>query len=234
MHAHKEQHQSDVPLFLTLTVPNVSADELKNRLDLMVNAWKLLVDRSKFKTIRSWFRTLEITYNSKEDTYHPHFHVLLMVPEAYFRTDRNLYISQEEWLEMWRDVTGLPEITQVDIRKVRKKKNYKKEEIVSAEVAKYATKPSSYISGDIKNGFSVEDTTVISELHKALKNRRLIGFGGEFKKLRKQLKQKDVETSDLVTVSDEHKGCECEVCKSTMVEQLFGWHVGVRDYVLKV
>jgi plasmid rolling circle replication initiator protein Rep len=232
IHSHKEKHKSDVPLFITLTVPNVKADELTNRLNLMAKAWKLLSDRKKFKEIsRSWFRALEITYNKEKDTYHPHFHVLLIVRKSYFRTDRNLYISQEEWLEMWREVTGLSEITQVDIRKVRKRKHHPAEESASAEVAKYATKPSSYISGDIETGFTVEEPTVISVLHKALKNRRLTGFGGEFKSLRKKLKQADVENADLVKVSDENTGCECEVCQSTLVEQLFGWHVGARDYV---
>lgn len=232
VHVHKKNHQSDVPLLLTLTVPNVMAEALPACLDNMAKSWHKLMKRRNIKpVVRSWFRALEVTYNARAKTYHPHFHILLMVPRAYFDKARDLYISHDEWLTMWQEVTGIPDITQVDIRRVRKRSRHGALESASAEVAKYATKPSSYLSGDIKNGFVVDDPTVIEALHIALKNRRLTGFGGDFKRFRRELKQQDVEHADLVNVSDEHKGCICEVCQSTLVEEMFHWHAGVKEYV---
>lgn len=231
-HAHKRKHGSDVPLLLTLTVPNISAEGLPAHLDMMTKAWDKIMKRRNVKAvIRAWFRALEITYNKDRKDYHPHFHILLMVPASYFRKDRNLYINHDEWLTMWQEVTGLPEITQVDIRRVRKRSRHSAIASVSAEIAKYATKPGSYISGDIKNGFVVDDPKVIETLHTSLKNRRLTGFGGEFKKLRNELKQADVESANLVNVSDENKGCTCEVCQSTLIEEMFHWHAGAREYI---
>lgn len=232
VHAHKGKHASDVPLLLTLTVPNVSAEGLPAHLDMMTKAWDKLMKRRNVKpVIRAWFRALEITYNKARKDYHPHFHILLMVPKNYFDKRFDFYINHEEWLAMWQEVTGISDITQVDIRRVRKRSRYDALASASAEIAKYATKPGSYISGDIKNGFVVDDPKVIETLHLSLKNRRLAGFGGEFKKLRSELKQADVENTDLVNVSDEYKGCVCEVCQSTLIEEMFHWHAGVREYV---
>ena len=122
IHAHKDKYNSDIPLLLTLTVPNVPSSELKSMLDKMQKAWHKLTKRANFKrSIRSSFRSLEVTYNDKTDTFHPHFHVLLLVPMNYFAKKYGLYISRNEWLSMWQEVTGIPEIIQVDIRRVRKK-----------------------------------------------------------------------------------------------------------------
>ncbi|RMH95205.1 replication protein, partial [Stutzerimonas nitrititolerans] len=64
---------------------------------------------------KGYVRKLEITYNKERDDYHPHFHVLIAVNKSYF-TDKRYYISQKEWLELWRDVTGISEITQVQVQ----------------------------------------------------------------------------------------------------------------------
>ena len=50
------------------------------------------------------------------------------------------YISQKEWLEMWRDVTGNSEITQVHIQKVKQNNN---KELY--EMAKYSGKDNDYL-----------------------------------------------------------------------------------------
>ena len=52
---------------------------------------------------------------------------MIAVNKSYFK-DTKSYISQKEWLEMWRDVTGNSEITQVHIQKV--KQNNNKEQVL--------------------------------------------------------------------------------------------------------
>jgi plasmid rolling circle replication initiator protein Rep len=231
IHAHKAKYKSDIPLLLTLTVPNVSSAELKLMLDKMQKSWKKLSERKKFsKAIRSWFRSLEVTYNEKSDTFHPHFHVLLLVPKDYFERSCNLYIERNDWLFMWQEVTGISEITQVDIRRVRKKSSRKPLEAIAAEVAKYATKPSSYIK-ESPEGLFEASGSVVETLHYALKGRRLVAFGGLFNELRKALKQVDVEEADLVQITDEEKPCLCSICQSGLVDELYRWYAGIRQYV---
>ncbi|HCU9127027.1 TPA: protein rep, partial [Staphylococcus aureus] len=67
---------------------------------------------------KGYVRKLEITYNEKRDDYHPHFHVLIVVNKSYF-TDVKAYLNQKEWLRLWREATGISEITQVDVRRVK-------------------------------------------------------------------------------------------------------------------
>ena len=231
IHAHKAKYKSDIPLLLTLTVPNVSSPELNPMLDKMQKAWHKLTKRTKFKgAVRSSFRSLEVTYNEKTDTYHPHFHVLLLVPLHYFTRERGLYIHRDEWLSMWQEATAIPEITQVDIRRVRKKSSRKPLEAIAAEVAKYATKPSSYIK-ESPEGLFEASGSVVETLHYALKGRRLVAFGGLFNKLRKALKQVDVEEADLVQITDEEKPCLCPICQSGLIDELYRWYVEIRQYV---
>jgi len=231
IHKHKEKYKSDVPLLLTLTVPNVNQEELPYMLDSMSHAFKKMMKRRcVLRSIHSWFRSLEITYNEERDDYHPHFHVLLMVPKDYFDKRYNLFIHRDEWLAMWQESTGIKDITQVDVRKIRKRNKKDSIEIVSAEVSKYATKPSNYIKRTQDKAY-VASKKVVENLHKALKNKRLIGFGGLFVKIRRELKMQDIEEADLVKITDEEQVCSCSICQSALVEEMFKWHIGLRDYV---
>ena len=235
-HAHLEKYKTDVPCLLTLTVPNCTASAFSTHLDLMVYAYDRLFRRTVVKkAVRSWFRALEVTYNKEQGTYHPHFHVLLMLPEKYFSKSRNLYIPHARWLEMWRESTGLPEITQVDIRKWKPKGKTPKNSIASlaAEAGKYMVKPSSYLE-PLPSGEYVADPKVVQTLHDALKKRRLIGFGGLFKQLRKELKQPDIEQTNLVNIDEEETtSCLCKFCQSPLTEETYFFRLGFRNYVQK-
>ncbi len=93
-HEHVKNFTSDIPLLLTLTVPNLPASELSERIGLMQKSWNRLMKRRPVRRVcRSWFRALEITYNVERDDYHPHFHVLIMVPMNYFNKKYDLYID---------------------------------------------------------------------------------------------------------------------------------------------
>ena len=97
------------------------------------------MERAEVKRgIKGFFRALEVTYNGDRDDYHPHFHILLAVPSNYFTKN---YITQNRWLELWRESTRYPEITQVDIRVIKpnkKRENSTSIESAAAEVGKYA------------------------------------------------------------------------------------------------
>src|SRR5699024_9958463 len=67
-------------IFLTLTAPNVRAEELNDEIKHYNHSFKKLMERKEVKNIvKGYDRKLEITYNEERDDYHPHFHVLIAV-----------------------------------------------------------------------------------------------------------------------------------------------------------
>lgn len=167
-------------LFITLTTPNVKAERLNEEIDLFNHALSKMFRRKKVKgAIKGYVRKLEVTYNKSRDDYNPHFHLVCAVNKSYF-TDKNYYISQTEWLEIWRDVTGktginpdgTDEISQLDVRKV---KGLQQEKAVQ-EIAKYSAK-------DFE---MTENQNVFDVFYHALKGRQLITFNGVFKDYKKK------------------------------------------------
>lgn len=161
----QEEYQKEF-IFLTLTTPNVKADELSEEIKEYNQSFQKLMQRKEVKqVVKGYVRKLEITYNEEREDYNPHFHVLIAVNKSYFN-DRKQYISHERWLKLWQEVTKNPAITNVHIKKVRS--NNKKE---IAEVSKYSVKDSEYLLSQ----------EVFDAFYKALKGKQLIVYSGLFK-----------------------------------------------------
>ena len=183
-------------IFLTLTVPNCTAQELDRVIDDLMKGWAKLMRRKRFKgAVQGFFRALEVTRNKKNGTYHPHFHVVLAVLPSYFTYG---YIKRDEWLSMWQQSMKDDSITQVDVRVMRDKKTgaVSGEALTSAvaEAAKYAVKSADYV-------FSGNDKlmdSIVSTLSTALSHRRLTALGGVFKDAWEQLGLDDPEDGDLI------------------------------------
>ena len=179
MMAYLKQEESKDFIFLTLTAPNVPANELNDEIKHYNHSFKKLMERKEVKSVvKGYARKLEITYNEERDDYHPHFHVLIAVDKSYFNNNR-LYISRDRWLELWQQVTKNPLITQVDVRKVRGSRDDK-----VYEIAKYSAKDSEYL----------QNQNVFEVFYNALKGKRLIVFSGLFKEA--MTKFKDGELDD--------------------------------------
>ncbi|HHH4804127.1 TPA: protein rep [Streptococcus pneumoniae] len=173
----KQQEKKEF-IFLTLTTPNVMSDELENEIKRYNNSFRKLIKRKKVgSVIKGYVRKLEITYNKKRDDYNPHFHVLIAVNKSYF-TDKRYYISQQEWLVLWRDVTGISEITQVQVQKIRQNNN---KELY--EMAKYSGKDSDYLINQ----------KVFDAFYKSLKGKQVLVYSGLFKEAKKKLKNGDLD-----------------------------------------
>ncbi|WP_454311523.1 protein rep, partial [Staphylococcus epidermidis] len=173
-----KQQENKEFIFLTLTTPNVISGELENEIKRYNNAFRKLIKRKKVgSVIKGYVRKLEITYNKKRDDYNPHFHVLIAVNKSYF-TDKRYYISQKEWLELWRDVTGISEITQVQVQKIRQNNN---KELY--EMAKYSGKDSDYLINQ----------KVFDAFYKSLKGKQVLVYSGLFKDAKKKLKNGDLD-----------------------------------------
>lgn len=173
-----KQEEKKEFIFLTLTTPNVTSEHLESEIKNYNKAFKKMVERKKVKSIiKGYVRKLEITYNQKRDDYNPHFHVLIAVNKSYF-TDKRYYISQKEWLNLWRDVTGNDEITQVHVQKIKQNNN---KELY--EMAKYSGKDSDYLINQ----------KVFDTFYKSLKGKQILVYSGLFKEARKKLKNGDLD-----------------------------------------
>lgn len=120
-----------------------------------------------------------------------------------------------------------------------------------AEMAKYSVKSSDYLIYNeyekkgskyipvIESGIDEETTDeVVQILDEALARRRLIAFGGLMKevweRLRIEGKMTDAESEevDLVHVSEDTR-CQCSVCGSNMLEELYSWLPEYKNYIKK-
>ena len=183
-------------LFLTLTVRNCCAAELPATVSALYDGWRQMYHENKRfkKACKGTFRTLEITYNEREKTYHPHLHCILAVPADYCKNP-HLYISQRDWSQIWQSCCALDYVPIVDIRRVRR--SDARPGCIDlagavAEVAKYATKGSSWGTGDLEH-----DSSIVRSFVSSLSRRRLVDMTGCFRKAAKALSLDDVENGDL-------------------------------------
>jgi hypothetical protein len=155
-----------------------------------------------------------------------------VVPKEYFDRDKDLYIIRDEWLKLWQESMRDDRISQVDIRVMEAKSDQDLENI-AAEVAKYATKP---LTEEEINPETIED------LHYALKGRRLVGYGGYFKTIRKEKKMVEIEKADLNDIIEDESGEDvfqegiskvhiCKICNGPLVEEVYEWNFDVGDYL---
>lgn len=154
---------------LTLTIKNIEAGKLDEALNQMFSAWNLLTKYADFKkAVQGYSRCLEITYNHETQTFHPHFHCLL---------HKKGNISLKTIASLWKKALKENYIPETHISQITDEKGI-------LECFKYA--------------FKSADSSV--ELLKAflytIKGRRLVGFGGTFKKARTILNQDDNTLTD--------------------------------------
>src|SRR5690625_6347421 len=85
-------------------------------------------------------RATEVTVNEIDNSYNQHMHVLICVESTYFYNKEN-YITQKEWTQLWKRAMKLDYDPIVDVRAIRPK-NKHKSDIKSAidETAKYPVK----------------------------------------------------------------------------------------------
>lgn len=160
-----------VMLMATLTVPNVPASKLRSTIQHLGRSWLRLLKRQRYAAWADSIRKLEITYNAQRDDYHPHLHIVLFVPKSYFK-HKGRYVSQAQLLSDWREVTGQPEITQVDVRRCYDKGTSN----AILEVAKYSAKASEYSQSE----------DVCDTMYAALHHTRTMTYAGQCKALREE------------------------------------------------
>lgn len=187
-------------MFLTLTVRNCDIAELGDTLTSMNAAFKRLEKRKQFKPVQGWIRTTEVT-RGKDGSAHPHFHTLMMVPPGML--NGKSYVTQAEWVALWRDVMRVNYDPNVDVRAVKPRKPKEGELLANAtaellrgavaETLKYSTKPSDMVA----------DPEWFLELTRQTHKRRFVATGGALKDVLKMEQETD---ADMVIGDDISEG----------------------------
>ncbi|MED2776873.1 protein rep [Bacillus thuringiensis] len=218
-------------IFLTLTTgETVEGKDLKMRINHSMEAFNRFMKYKRIKHVtRGYFRGLEVTKNKNK--YHPHFHVLLAVKPSYFN---NLYITQKDWAFFWKRAMKNDSDIIVDVRTVKpnKKHSILTESKIQAfegalqEVSKYPVKDIEILKGNRQ-----ENAMTVYTLDNALSNKRLIGYGGILKDIRKKLQLEDCEDNHVNLI---HLDENCEDTIASEIEIITAyWHFGLKEYILK-
>lgn len=212
-------------LFLTLTVKNVTGQELNQSMTDILRGFNRLMKYKKVdKNLIGFLRATEVTYSKELDSYHPHLHVLLMVKPGYFRS-KDDYLTQEEWTELWQKAMKLDYTPMVDIRAVKADKGKGLKGAI-LETAKYPVKP--FDVTDEKMDFTdQEKLQIVDDMLTGLHRKRQIGFGKLFKEIKKQFDFDDLEDGNLVQTGEDKDGT------SSGREIVAIWNWERKNYYLK-
>ena len=195
-------------LFLTLTVKNVEIQDLHNSIKNILYGFNKFTKNKRIKeTVKGYFRALEITFNSKTKTYHPHLHVILAVGKSYFQKE---YISQADLTEIWQSCIVADYKPIVDIRKFKGNKGI-------AEASKYCIKSDDKFLNSISN-------EALFMLRSELCNIRLLGIGGIFREIAKELKvliDENIVDDDGLPTDD--------ILTEILI---YKWSIGLKNYEL--
>lgn len=205
-------------VFLTLTIRNVTGEELSKTVTELNNGFLKIVSKSKKfpaaeklkKNLLGALKVMEVTYNEEVDTYHPHIHAILAVNPTYFKKD---YMTKAELIAAWRKALKVDYDPSIDIRRIDRRPN------AIAETAKYPVKMSNIL--ELDQDRAVE---VVYVLKRSLTGRRMIAFYGLFKDIKAQLELDDVENGDLIHVEDEKK-------LNAVARILYSWHPDMGNYI---
>jgi len=136
------------------------------------------------KSVLGYVRNVEVT-RSADASAHPHMHVLLMVPKAYFKK-KHLYITKDEWTRMWSESARLDYEPQVWVQAISEQDA----ENTVREVLKYATKPEHLL----------EDADWLVEYIYQVHNLRFLSAGGLVKK---HLSTEEPDENEMITPGQE-------------------------------
>lgn len=179
-------------LHLTLTVRNPLLDETRKCIVHMNKSFSDMMRLKRVKeSILGYVKVLEIHPQKSDLSYtHPHFHVLIVVSISYFNTSYNLYINQNEWVELWRISLGVDYRPSVYVSVIRPKaKGVDALASAVAEVCKYPFKSADF------DGYPAVLFEIFTD---QLFSLRRVSTGGKIKKVRQILNLEDSESGDLV------------------------------------
>lgn len=212
-------------VFLTLTVRNCPAGELRQTIEKMNAAWQRLSQRKTWPAV-GFIKSIEVT-RSAEGEAHPHIHAILAVNSSYFTHG---YLSHEKWVKLWQDCLRVDYTPIVNIKVVKPPKNKPvtdyAEAVASsvAECIKYSVKPSDFNMSPPPSQLS--NSEWLQVLTEQLHGTRAISVGGIIRKY-----MSEEEPEDLVHTGNAEE--EEESDNVPVDEQVtFGWREELKKYAL--
>lgn len=199
-------------LFITLTVPNVSKDDLKEEIKEINSAIDKMTQRKKFQQFKAYFTKLEITYNRKRNDYHPHIHLLVAVEKNYFDKRNKDYITQGELLKHWQGAKEDYSITQVDVRALKDNDDKKLMKSI-LELSKYEAKSSDFAINQ----------EVFETFYFALKGARMTRFNREYRTLGK------IYDVDKYGIFEDYQ-LEIDECGEFTCKSISHWQFKTKEY----
>ena len=180
--AQQLQAEGRVMLMVTLTVPNVPGDMLRDTIRRINRAWDKLIRRKAYRDAwGDYIRKMEITYNQERDDYHPHLHIVIFVKPGYFKhATTGTYISRAKLLHDWQICYDCDAITQVHIVRCRSTSGRAQAVL---EVAKYAAKASDFCYSE----------QVFRTFWLATDHMRSMTYAGECKRLREAYRRGELD-----------------------------------------
>lgn len=125
----------------TFTVKNPPISNLRKTISWMSKGYAKL-RRELPDVILGDIRALEVTKAQDDpDHAHPHFHCLIAVPAEYFDRAYDLYMSNEEWAELWGKCLGVDYVPSTHVTAISPRGDQPLEQAIT-EVVKYCTKAS--------------------------------------------------------------------------------------------
>lgn len=178
-------------IFATFTVKNCNINDLSKTIKHMNSSFDRMFKTKRVKnSILGFMRALEYPPQKDNKEYmHPHFHCLFVVPAKYFDTKQNLYIKQDEWIQIWKKALRVDYNPSVDTRIIKSKNGGDPIAKAVAETVKYPLK-----SIDLQD----MEIDLFQELVMQMKSKRALAFGGIVKDYRKKLILDDAENGDLI------------------------------------
>lgn len=194
-------------VFVTLTVPNCSGEDLDYTIRELNKATQRLMQRKEIKSMNFGnIRKLEVTYNPKRNDFHPHIHMLWCVDKSYFKSRK--YLKKRRLLELWQSCAKNKNITQVDIKACE----FKTVKDIM-EIATYSVK-----IGDL---FSY-GKDIFDYFYIGLKGKRLIVYSGLFKEYKKKIEKKEIDVDEIPELR--------ELREKTLYEIVYTWERQEKQY----
>ena len=209
-----QEKEKIATLFLTLTVSNPDVKDLKSTIAKMNKAFKKMSETKPFKNaVLGYFKSIEILGDkTPKGQAHPHFHILLVVKENYFK--KSDYINKAEWTEMWRKSLGVDYTPVVDVRRVKSKnENFSDIDSAIIETVKYSVKHTELTKRSNEDFYYLYTQT---------KGMRFISAGGILKEHLNLIKIDE----DLINLKKENEALWIEIARL-----IYTWQNG--EYCLK-
>jgi len=180
INGYGEHLQLEKQYFCTLTIVNVSKDELRKTIEIMIKQFGLILKqlRQKKGLHPDGIRRLEITYNKQNNTYHPHFHFLI-------NCEASANFIQTQWLKRWPTAKDVAQ----DIREANEETLH--------EIFKYSTKFAVKLEENEQTNYEIHVSS-LDTIFCAMNGKRTVQPFGKYvkKKISEDISKEDVKETE--------------------------------------